>query len=101
CEWFLDHDVHVMWRYLFHPVTMLRGGGTEDNEVRFCLFQTVSIVGETPSARETEFANRFLHAYGLLVADADDFGLRMLCGHPQQVADMEVIEVYPGDFPNF
>jgi hypothetical protein len=75
--------------------------GTEDHEVRFCLFQTVSIVGETPIPWKAQSANRFLHACGLLVADTDHFGLRMVRGHPHQVADMEVIEVYPGDFPNF
>ena len=90
-----------MRRYLFHPVTVLRRRGTEDDEIRFCLFQTISIIGETPIPWEAEFANRFLHTCGLLVTDTGDFGLRMVRGHPHQVADMKVIEVYPGDFPNF
>src|SRR5262245_42384665 len=100
-ERLLNHEMHLVRRDLPHPLAVLRRGGAKDHDVRLRLLEAGAIIGEAPLARDAEFAKGLLHPLGLFVADAYDLGLRMLDGHPQEVAHVKVIEIDARNSPMF
>ena len=80
---------------------MLRRRRAKDDDVGFRLLQAFAVVGEAPFTRDAQLANSFLHPIGPFVTDAHKLDMRMLQGHPQQVAHVEVVEVDSGKSPAF
>ncbi len=100
-EGFLHDDVGAKRGDLGDPVAVIGGGGTEDDDVRLRLLHAGAVVGEDLGVGEAEIALGVHEACGLLIADADDLGIRVLGGLAQQVAHVEVIEIDAGDAPFF
>jgi hypothetical protein len=76
---------------------MRRSGGAEDGEVGFRLLQASGVVRENAIRREPKFADCLLHPSRLLIANTCDFRIRMLRGHAQQIAYVEVIKIDSDD----
>ena len=80
---------------------MFRRRRAKDDHLGLRLFQTLAVIGVALPPRDAQLADGLFHPFGVLVTDADDLDLRMLAGHAQQVAHVEMIEVNAGDFPGF
>jgi hypothetical protein len=97
----LHDDVRAVRGDLFHPLAMLRGSGTKDDDVRLRLLHAGPVVREHLLLRRTKVPCRIHKTLRLLIADAHDLGVGMLRGLPQQVAHVKVIEIDARDAPFF
>jgi hypothetical protein len=96
-ERFFDEDMDLVGGDFHGPFGVAGGGGAEDDEVGLGFGEAGIGVGEDLGFGEVEVLDGAAHAFRMFVADGDDFGVRMVVGHAEEVTHVEVIEVDAGD----
>jgi hypothetical protein len=61
------------------------------------LLHALPHIGKDAIGWDAEIANSFLHSRGLLIANGNEFRIRMLVNHAEEIPHVEVIEVNAGD----
>jgi hypothetical protein len=59
------------------------------------------VIGENLVLGDLEILDEGFHSLTVVMADTDDFDIRMLVSHAQVVAHVHVVEIDSGDFPFF